>query len=140
MFCQPIYQFVEKLCCERWPNNSFITKDHIIELPLLGSYPLNYFRVIWRTAYVVATSMVAMLFPFFNDILGLIGAFAFWPLTVYFPIEMYIVQAKIRRFSGLWVWLNILSMGCLIVSILAACGSIQGLTQSLKGYKPFNIS
>lgn len=96
--------------------------------------------MIWRSAYVIVTSAIAMFVPFFNDILGLIGAFAFWPLTVYFPVEMYIAQAKIRRFSALWVWLNILSMGCLLVSILAACGSIKGLTQSLKTYKPFGDS
>ncbi|MQI27723.1 hypothetical protein EI009_25840, partial [Escherichia coli] len=29
--------------------------------------------------------LLAMVLPFFNDIVGLIGAIGFWPLTVYFP-------------------------------------------------------
>ncbi|KAJ6426196.1 hypothetical protein OIU84_026724, partial [Salix udensis] len=36
-----------------------------------------------------------MIFPFFNSVLGLIGAMSFWPLTLYFPVQMYISQAKI---------------------------------------------
>ncbi|KAE8637426.1 hypothetical protein CSA_021612 [Cucumis sativus] len=32
--------------------------------------------------------------PFFNDIVGLLGALGFWPLTVYLPVEMYIAQKK----------------------------------------------
>lgn len=86
---------------------------------------------------MIVTAVVAMIFPFFNDFLGLIGALAFWPLTVYFPVEMYIAQAKVPRFSTMWAWLKILSMVCLVVSIAAACGSVQGLIHSLKGYKPF---
>lgn len=137
VFCQPIYQFVEKYCQNHWPNSSFINAEHTVKLPLIGPYTYNFFRLIWRTAYVIVTAVVAMIFPFFNDFLGLIGALAFWPLTVYFPVEMYIAQAKVPRFSTMWAWLKILSMVCLVVSIAAACGSVQGLIHSLKGYKPF---
>lgn len=28
----------------------------------------------------------AIILPFFNDLVGFIGAIGFWPLTVYFPI------------------------------------------------------
>jgi len=43
---------------------------------------------------VVSTTGIAILFPLFNDMLGVIGAVKFWPLVVYFPVEMYIVQKK----------------------------------------------
>jgi len=137
VFCQPIFQFVENFCHLRWPHNAFITAEHSVKIPLVGPYSFNFFRLVWRTAYVVVTAVAAMIFPFFNDFLGLIGALAFWPLTVYFPVEMYIAQAKIRKFSTMWAWLKILSMVCLVVSIAAVCGSVQGLMHSLKDYKPF---
>lgn len=132
-----MYGFVEKWCSTKWPESKFITTEHLINLPFHGEYQLSYFRLIWRTAYVIVTAVIAMIFPFFNDFLGLLGAASFWPLTVYFPIEMYIARTKLPRFSFTWTWLKILSWACLVISIIAAAGSIQGLVQSVKTYKPF---
>lgn len=137
VFCQPLFGFVEKWSNKRWPESKFISAEHAVAVPCYGIYYVNFFRLVWRTAYVVVTALLAMMFPFFNDFLGLLGAASFWPLTVYFPVEMYISSAKIRRFSFTWVWLKILSWACLIVSIVAAAGSIQGLAQDLKKYKIF---
>lgn len=81
-----------------------------------------------------------MLLPFFNDVVGLLGAFGFWPLTVYFPIDMYISQKKIGPWTNKWVALQLLSLCCLIISILAAVGSIAGVVLDLKTYKPFKTS
>ncbi|KAL0392167.1 UNVERIFIED_CONTAM: Amino acid permease 6 [Sesamum radiatum] len=123
---------------QKYPDNKFITTEHAVNIPLLcGSYKINFFRLVWRTAYVVVTALVAMIFPFFNDFLGLIGAASFYPLTVYFPIEIYIAQNKIPKYSFSWMWLKILSWACLVVSVVAAAGSIQGLAQDVKTYKPF---
>ncbi|KAK9215847.1 hypothetical protein WN944_007853 [Citrus x changshan-huyou] len=137
VFCQPIFGFVEKWCNKRWPENKFITSEHGINVPCYGVYHVNSFRLVWRTAYVIVSAVLAMIFPFFNDFVGLIGAASFWPLTVYFPVEMYIARTKIRRFSFTWVWLKILIWSCFIVSLVALVGSVQGLIQSLKTYKPF---
>ncbi|KAJ6832845.1 amino acid permease 6 isoform X2 [Iris pallida] len=137
VFCQPIYQFIENQVHSYWPDNALLTAEYVISIPFLGKCPLNFFRLVWRTSYVVVTAVVAMIFPFFNDFLGLIGALAFWPLTVYFPVEMYIVQAKVRKYSAVWTWLQVLSVVCLLVSIAAVCGSVQGLMHALRGYKPF---
>ncbi|GAB4852444.1 Amino acid permease 6 [Ancistrocladus abbreviatus] len=137
VFCQPIFAFVEKWSRNKWPENKFITREHPIQMPFIGIYNLNWFRLVWRTAYVIMTAIVAMIFPFFNDFLALIGAAAFWPLTVYFPIEMHIAQTKVPKYSFRWTWLKILSYACLVVSLVAAAGSIQGLVDTLKSYKPF---
>ncbi|KAK6940308.1 Amino acid transporter, transmembrane domain [Dillenia turbinata] len=137
VFCQPVYGFVEKWCSTRWPESKFLREERALDIPLYGIYYVNFFRLIWRTAYVIVTAVIAMIFPFFNDFLGLLGAASFYPLTVYFPIEMYISQAKIRRFSMTWIWLKVLSWACLIVSIVAAAGSIQGLAHDLQTFKPF---
>lgn len=137
VFVQPIFGFVEKWSKENWTESQFINGEHTLNIPLCGSYNVNFFRVVWRTAYVIITAVVAMLLPFFNDFLALIGALSFWPLTVYFPIEMYIKKSNMQRFSFTWTWLKILSWVCLIISIISLVGSIQGLSVSIKKYKPF---
>lgn len=137
VFCQPVFGFVEKWCNKRWPESKFITTEHCIDVPLYGIYYLNLFRLVWRTVYVIVTAVLAMLFPFFNEVMGFLGAASFWPLTVYFPIEMHIARTKIPKFSLTWTWLKILSWTCLMVSVVAAAGSIQGLIKEIEKYKPF---
>ena len=75
-----------------------------------------------------------MLLPFVNDVVGILGVVGFWPLTVYYPVEMYIVQKKISPFSSKWMLLQTLSV---VSFFVAACGSIEGIIQDLKLYKPF---
>lgn len=137
VFAQPIFGFVENRCSSKWPENKLINTEHAVNVPLYGTYYINLFRLVWRTAYVIVTAILAMMFPFFNDFLGLIGAGSFYPLTVYFPIEIHIAQAKIPKYSFRWIWLKVLSWACLVVSLVAAAGSIQGLSQDVKTYKPF---
>uniref|UniRef100_A0A0A9CV38 Amino acid transporter transmembrane domain-containing protein n=1 Tax=Arundo donax TaxID=35708 RepID=A0A0A9CV38_ARUDO len=104
VYCQPLFAFVEKWAQQRWPKSRYVTGEVDVPLSLSGGrcYKLNLFRLTWRSAFVVATTVVSMLLPFFNDVVGLLGALGFWPLTVYFPVEMYIVQKKVPRWSTLW--------------------------------------
>ncbi|EEF40303.1 amino acid transporter, putative [Ricinus communis] len=134
VFCQPIFKLVEDWCNKKWPESRFLTKGY----PIGGVFHVNFFRLLWRTGYVMVTSLLAMTFPFFNSVLGLLGALSFWPLTLYFPLEMYISQAKIARFSFTWIWLNILSMVCLVASLLAAAASIRGIIMDLSNFKPLH--
>ncbi|GFP99415.1 amino acid permease 6 [Phtheirospermum japonicum] len=138
VFCQPLFTIVEDWSKEKWKGSKFITTEYRVRLPFLGSFDLNLFRLVWRTCYVVCTTILAMLLPFFNDIVGLLGAITFWPLAVYFPIEMYIARSKIPRYSCTWIWMQIVSGVCLIISLLAAAGSIDGLTKSVRLFKPFH--
>lgn len=137
VFAQPLFQFVESRSAAKWPESKFITGEHAIGIPFIGTYNLSFFRLVWRTVYVIITAVVAMLFPFFNDFVGLLGAASFWPLTVYFPIEMHIAQTKMKKYSFTWTWLKVLSWACLVVSLVAAAGSVEGLVQGVKKYKPF---
>ncbi|XP_010458325.1 PREDICTED: amino acid permease 8 [Camelina sativa] len=137
VYGQPFFQFVESNCKKNWPQSNFINKEYSSNIPLFGKCRVNLFRLVWRTCYVVMTTVVAMIFPFFNAILGLLGALSFWPLTVYFPVSMHIAQTKVKKYSPRWLALNLLVVVCLIVSCLAAVGSIIGLISSVKAYKPF---
>jgi hypothetical protein len=128
---------VEDSCRKKWPESGFITNEHPVDIPFCGVFHVNSFRLLWRTAYVIASSVIAMTFPFFNSVLGFIGAISFWPLTLYFPVQMYISQARIRRFTFTWTWLTILTVACLIVSLAAAAACVQGLIMQLRNFEPF---
>ncbi|XP_042492878.1 amino acid permease 3-like isoform X2 [Macadamia integrifolia] len=140
VYCQPLFAFIEKWVANRWPESKFITKDIKVPIPGYRPYNLNLFRLIWRTLFVILTTIISMLLPFFNDVVGILGAFGFWPLTVYFPIEMYVSHKKIPKWSSQWICLQILSFACLVVSIAAAAGSIAGVVTDLKVYKPFKTT
>ncbi|KFK43301.1 hypothetical protein AALP_AA1G106500 [Arabis alpina] len=137
VYAQPFFRFVENICKKKWPESNFINHEYSSKIPLLGKCRVNFFRLVWRTVYVILTTVVAMIFPFFNSILGLLGALSFCPLTVYFPVAMHIAQKKVKVFSPRWLALNLLVFVCLIVSSLAAVGSVVGLIQKVKTYQPF---
>jgi amino acid permease len=134
VFTQPIFAAVETWAGARWPGAEFLTREHDV---VPGKLSVNAFRMTWRTAFVVVSTMIAILMPFFNAILGFLGAVGFWPLTVYFPVEMYIRQRRIQRYTARWVALQVLSFLCFLVSLAAAVASIEGVIQSLKHYVPF---
>ncbi|XP_076938289.1 amino acid permease 6-like [Bidens hawaiensis] len=132
VLAQPLFGFMETSSKQKWPQNKLVTNEYS-----LCGFDINVFRFASRTTYVIVTTIIAMLFPFFNDFVGLLGAGTFWPLSVYFPIEMYITQSKIRKYSYTWIWMQILSLACLIVSLVAAVGSTRGLITSVQSFKPF---
>lgn len=137
VYCQPLFAFIEKQATARYPDSDFINKEIKIPIPGFRPFSLNLFRLVWRTCFVILTTVISMLLPFFNDIVGLLGALGFWPLTVYFPVEMYITQKKIPKWSMRWLCLQILSFACLVITIAAAAGSIAGVVLDLESYKPF---
>ncbi|KAL2513133.1 Amino acid permease 3 [Abeliophyllum distichum] len=140
VYCQPLFAFVEKTSTEWFPHSTLITKEIDIPIPGYNPYKLNLFRLVWRTIFVIITTIISMLMPFFNDVVGILGAFGFWPLTVYYPVEMYIVQKKIEKWSTKWICLQILSVTCLIISIAAAVGSFAGVVSDLEVYKVFKTT
>ncbi|CAK9227719.1 unnamed protein product [Sphagnum jensenii] len=138
VYTQPLYAFIEEWVSSKFPKSNFINKEHYVKLPFGEPLPINHFRLVWRSIYVVMTTIVSMLLPFFNDILGLIGACGFWPLTVYFPVEMYIHQTRLPRWSQKWILLQSLSVVTFVVSLAAAIGSVASIVSDVQGYKPFS--
>ncbi|KAB2037395.1 hypothetical protein ES319_D03G072600v1 [Gossypium barbadense] len=138
VYCQPLFAFVQKTASEKFPDSKFTTKDIKISIPGFRPYNLNLFRLVWRTCFVMITTLISMLLPFFNDIVRLLGALGFWPLTVYFPVEMYISQKKMPKWSTTWLCLQVLSIACLVITIATAAGSIAGIVLDLKSYTSFS--
>ncbi|KAJ1391507.1 Amino acid transporter, transmembrane domain [Sesbania bispinosa] len=135
VYAQPLFAFIEKESAKRWPK---IDREFTVQIPGFSPYKQNIFMLVSRTVFVIITTLIAMLIPFFNDVLGVIGALGFWPLTVYFPLEMYILQKKIPKWSGKWICLELMSVVCLIVSIVAGLGSVVGVLLDLQKYHPFS--
>ncbi|CAL5209801.1 unnamed protein product [Lathyrus oleraceus] len=140
VFAQPIFSAVESWGSKRSPQSKLMTKEYNIRIPLVGTWRVNMFKVIWRTMYVIITTLIAIIFPFFNNVVGLLGAFSFFPLTVYFPTEMYLTRAKVQKYSVAWIAIKTLSVFCLMVSIVAAVGSVEGIISDLKTYKPLKAT
>ncbi|KAJ7958837.1 Amino acid permease [Quillaja saponaria] len=133
---QPFYLAVETWAGMRWLDSKFVTKEHPVRFGKM-KFSVNLFRLIWRTIFVILATILAMAMPFFNLMLGLLGAIGFWPLVVYFPLKMYITQNKIRKLTMPWFGLQMLNLSCLSVSLAAAVASIHGFGNALGKYKPF---
>ncbi|PON71364.1 Amino acid transporter, transmembrane domain containing protein [Trema orientale] len=139
---QPVFRVVEFWASRKWPDSGFITCEHPIGRILFGSkrmtlFSINLFRLTWRTLFVVMVTVVALALPFFTDMLALMGAIGYWPIVVYFPVEMHIAQNEIGRRTRKWFGLQFLSLVCFLLSLAAASGAIQGLYKNLHTYKPF---
>ncbi|KAL9230356.1 hypothetical protein vseg_005719 [Gypsophila vaccaria] len=139
VLAQPIYGMLETSIRGKWPDSKFVKTEYAVKIGSKTAFSINQLRLTGRTIIVILVTLLAMAMPFFNDILALLGSIGFWPLTVYVPIEMYIAQKNIKRRSTKWFMLQLLSMVCLLVSLAAAIGSIQGVAQSLQTSKPFQF-
>jgi hypothetical protein len=127
IYCQPVFAFAERWFTKKFPNSGFVNNFYTFKLPLLPGFKLNLLRLCFRTAYVISTTVIAILFPYFNQVLGLLGALNFWPLTIYFPVEMYFVQKKIGAWTKKWILLRTFSFICFLVTVVGLIGSLEGL-------------
>lgn len=141
LFAQPIFAFYEQWSAKKWLNAGFFQRVYTLNLPFSKSRSIKFTlcKLILRTLFVLITTVVAMMLPFFNAVVGLLGALGFWPLTVYYPMSMYMNQAKIKRRQFKWVMLQVLSLVCLFVSLVAVIGSVADIIEHLKHAELFKI-
>ncbi|CAN6457887.1 unnamed protein product [Victoria cruziana] len=135
VFSQPVFAFFEGLIEGVLPKcMTFLTEDYSIWIPCLPVYHLKPIRLCFRSLYVVSTVALAMYFPYFNQVLGILGALNFWPLAIYFPVEMYMVQKRVKSWSTKWVVFETFSIFCLLISLFALIGSVEGLVSAKLGW------
>ncbi|BFG33631.1 hypothetical protein CerSpe_199070 [Prunus speciosa] len=127
VYSQPVFAVAERWLSKKYPDSGFVNNFYSIKVPLLPRFQANPFRLCFRTVYVVSTTGIAMLFPYFNQVLGVLGALNFWPLAIYFPVEMYFVQKKIGSWTRKWIVLKAFSLVCFLVTVVGVIGSVQGL-------------
>lgn len=127
IYSQPVFAFAERWFAKKFPCSGFVNNFYTLKLPLLPGFKWNPLRLCFRTAYVISTTAIAMVFPYFNQVLGLLGALNFWPLAIYFPVEMYFVQKKVGAWTRKWIVLRIFSFACFLVTVVGFAGSLEGL-------------
>uniref|UniRef100_A0A0C9RIM6 TSA: Wollemia nobilis Ref_Wollemi_Transcript_15812_1666 transcribed RNA sequence n=1 Tax=Wollemia nobilis TaxID=56998 RepID=A0A0C9RIM6_9CONI len=83
-------------------------------------------RLVARTLYVAFTCFVGITLPFFGDLLGFFGGFAFAPTTYFLPCIMWLSIKKPKIFSLSWI----INWVCIIIGVLLMLvSSIGGLRQ-----------
>ncbi|EEE57709.1 hypothetical protein OsJ_08190 [Oryza sativa Japonica Group] len=65
-----------------------------------------------------------------DGVVGLLGAFTFWPLSIHFPVEMYLVQKKVAPWTPRWLAVRAFSAACLATGAFASVGSAVGVFSS----------
>ncbi len=86
-----------------------------------------------ETLTIVLVAVIAMLVPFFNDVVGLLGALGFWPLTVFLPIQMHIKQAGMCYFAAFrWPCLWIFATVCWLLLLLPIISVLYALHHLLQ--------
>ncbi|KAH6821014.1 amino acid permease 7 [Perilla frutescens var. hirtella] len=127
IYSQPVFALVDKWFQENLPHSTFVNRAYSIKLPLLPALSLNLQRLCFRTVYVASTTAIAMVFPYFNQVLGVLGAINFWPMAIYFPVEMCLRRNNIGAWTSKWILLRAFSALCFVLTMFALIASIQGL-------------
>ncbi|KAJ1702665.1 hypothetical protein LUZ63_002444 [Rhynchospora breviuscula] len=133
IYAQPIFAAVERRVAAQWSEANIISRVYTIYVPVFRQRPISFSlsRLVIRSIIILASTLVAMMVPFFNAVLGLLGAISFWPMTVYFPISMHIAQKKISSGTPKWIFLQILSILCLVTSLAVTVSSVVDIATSL---------
>ncbi|XP_022873377.1 probable amino acid permease 7 [Olea europaea var. sylvestris] len=125
VYTQPLFENTERWIIKKFPDRKILHEDYTPkQIPRLR---LNLLRLCFRTAYVALTTGFSTLFPYFNQVVGVAGAITFWPIVVYFPVEMYLVQKNIGPLTKKSIILRVYSFITLIVILYAFVGSVKGL-------------
>ncbi|KAH0437047.1 hypothetical protein IEQ34_026310 [Dendrobium chrysotoxum] len=137
VFCHQLFAFIEKWVNGAWPNSTFISTEIRIPLSSTMSLKLSLFRLVWRSAFVVATTVISLFLPYSSEVIALPGALGIWLFTVNLPIEMYIAKKKVPKWSLRWACLQMLCLACRVISLASFVGSIAHVVSDLKVYRSF---
>ncbi|GLJ17017.1 hypothetical protein SUGI_0294410 [Cryptomeria japonica] len=139
VFSQPVFAIIEEWASHKWKRHGLVHTVHSIRIPFCGSISFTIFSLLVRSLVVVSTTVLAMLLPFFNALMGFIGAVSFWPLTVYLPIQMYLTQTNVQKWSSKWVLNQSLSLICFLITVAGIVGAIAGISQDLRHVTIFDM-
>ncbi|KAI3456753.1 hypothetical protein Pfo_013416 [Paulownia fortunei] len=127
VYSQPLFALVDKWLADQFPRSSFVNRNYTLKFPLVPALRVNLERLCFRTAYAASTTAVAMILPYFNQVLGVLGTINFWPLSIYFPVEMFLRQKNIRPWSTRWIVFRSFSIICFVINMFIFAGSIEGI-------------
>lgn len=135
VYNQPLFATVENWFRFKFPDSEFVNNTFILKLWLLPPFELNFLSLSFRTAYVVSTTVIAMIFPYFNQILGVLGSISFWPLTIYFPVELYLSRSSTDAWTAKWIMLRTFSIFGFGFGLFTLIGCIRGIVTEKIGWE-----
>ncbi|CAK7323876.1 unnamed protein product [Dovyalis caffra] len=68
VYSQPVFAVIENWIAENYPDNRLLKKNVTYQFPWLPGFQLNLLRLCFRTIYVLSTTAIAMMFPYFNQL------------------------------------------------------------------------
>lgn len=91
-------------------------------------------RIVARSTYVAFTCFIGITIPFFGDLLGFFGGFAFAPTTYFLPCIMWLAIKKPKRFSFSWIinWIFII-LGVLLM-LTSSIGGMRNIIKDASSY------
>lgn len=84
--------------------------------------------MVWRTCYVLWVTIVAASFPFFGEIVGLIGAIGFVPMTFIMPHVLWLIYHKGSLGASRYLNYSLMTL-FVVIAILALIGSIASIAE-----------
>lgn len=98
----------------------------------IGNIKPVMMRLVVRSTYVVITTVVACLLPFFGDLMGLIASIGLMPVTFILPPIMWLA---VKKRVGMERWINISIIGgCSVLALLAFIGSTRNIAVDAKNF------
>ncbi|KAF8062023.1 AAP2 [Scenedesmus sp. PABB004] len=119
VFSQPVFHGLEAAFTDHAPRRC-------------AALPPRALRLAGRSAYVALTTGVAVVMPFFTDIIGLVGALVFWPAAVFYPVKLYsAVYRPGRRARAAMAAMN---AAAAVTSVLAVVGASWNIRQHVGAF------
>jgi len=117
IYAMPVFDMIETILVKR------------MHLP--PGLPL---RIVARSTYVAFTCFIGITFPFFGDLLGFFGGFAFAPTTYFLPCIMWLAIKKPKIFSFSWIinWIFII-LGVLLM-LTSSIGGLRNIIKDASSY------
>jgi amino acid permease len=93
-------------------------------------------RLCVRTLFVFFTTFIAILVPFFDDLMGLIASIGLMPITFILPPLLWISS---RRPTGIELWVNVvIAAGSSLLALVAFVGSARNMIHDASAYDAFS--
>lgn len=70
IWTQPFICMLENLLATQFPETKILQANLKIPVPKIGNLQLPIVQLVWRSIYVCIATFIAILAPFFNDIVG----------------------------------------------------------------------
>lgn len=134
--------YVEQHAKAKMSNTRLSLLHYELSMSLWGTTVLRCtpFGLLWRTGYISASTVVAILLWLIEDLAGIIGPVVLFSSTVFLPIKMHVQQAELPAWTWKWAGLQMIMFAALCTSIAAIIGSVVSLVDDTSDYRVFDNS